>query len=159
MSVSHIIILQYETATVTVAKLEKFEAGKSGWYYQGCDQCTKRVTHKDGKFLCYANHETQKHVPRYKLEVHVVDSNHKAIFIFWDSDYAKLIGKSTNNLKTELVEAGEDDPLKFPYPLDSMLNKDLEIRIVYQPKYGRLVVVGFRYGEDSIKNLRDQFPT
>lgn len=49
---------------MTVAKLEKFEAGKSRWYYQGCDQCTKRVTHKDGKFMCYANHETQKHVPR-----------------------------------------------------------------------------------------------
>ncbi|KAI5395846.1 hypothetical protein KIW84_062146 [Lathyrus oleraceus] len=96
----------------------------------------------------------------YKLEVHIVDGKHIAKFIFWDSDCAKLIGKSVINLKTELVKAGEDDPLEFPYPLDSILNKELAIRVVYQPnKCGRLSVVGFRNGEKSTKELRDQFPT
>ncbi|KAI5408625.1 hypothetical protein KIW84_054461 [Lathyrus oleraceus] len=55
--------------------------------------------------------------------------------------------------------AGEDDPLKFPSPLDSMLNKELAIGVVYQPKYGILSVVDFKDGEDSTKKLRDQFPT
>ncbi|KAI5436992.1 hypothetical protein KIW84_023204 [Lathyrus oleraceus] len=94
----------------------------------------------------------------YKLEVHAVDDKHIAKFIFWDSDCAKLIGKLANDLKTKLVEAGEDDPLEFSYPLDLMLNKELAIRVVYQPKYGRLSIVDFRDGEDYIKKLRDQFP-
>lgn len=47
---------------MTVSKLKKFEVGQSKWYYQGYDQCTKSMTHKDGKFMCYANHESQKHV-------------------------------------------------------------------------------------------------
>ncbi|KAI5445528.1 hypothetical protein KIW84_013673 [Lathyrus oleraceus] len=40
-----------------------------------------------------------------------------------------------------------------------MLNKELAIRVIYQPKYGRSFVVGFRDGEDSIKKLRNRFPT
>ncbi|KAI5424918.1 hypothetical protein KIW84_030915 [Lathyrus oleraceus] len=88
---------------MNVAKLENFEAGKFGWYYQGCDQCNKSVTHKDGTFVFYANHETQKPVPRYKLEVHDIDDKYKVEIIFWDNDCAKLIGKSANDLKTRCL--------------------------------------------------------
>ncbi|KAI5425539.1 hypothetical protein KIW84_031367 [Lathyrus oleraceus] len=96
---------------------------------------------------------------KYKLEVHAFDSKHKAKFIFWDNDCAKLFGISVVDLKTKLVEAGEDDPLEFPYPLDSMLNKELAIRAIYQPKFDILSIVGFKDCEDSIKKLKDQFST
>lgn len=38
-----------------------------------------------------------------------------------------------------------------------MLNKELAIRAIYQPKYDILSIVGFKDCEDSIKKLKDQF--
>ncbi|CAI8585937.1 unnamed protein product [Vicia faba] len=94
LSLAEITTLQHETTCVTVATLDKFEDGQSS-----------RPTP----------------VPRYKLEVLVVDGKYKAIFIFWDGDCVKLIGKSALQMKSELIEAGEDDPLEFPYALDAIL--------------------------------------
>lgn len=60
----HPIFLFQETTCVTVATLEKFECGQSGWYYDGCSECTKSVTLKDGKFMCYSKHISSEPVPR-----------------------------------------------------------------------------------------------
>ncbi|KAI5386842.1 hypothetical protein KIW84_073111 [Lathyrus oleraceus] len=146
-----------KTTCVTIAKLEKFEVGNSGWYYDGCAECTKSVAVKDGKRKCYANHISSEPVPRYKLEVLGVDGKFKSRFVFWDSDYFKLIGKSALQMKNELVEAGEDNPLEFPFGLDAMLKKELAIRVVFQPKFNRLSVISFKDDEDSRKKVKDTF--
>ncbi|KAI5445972.1 hypothetical protein KIW84_013988 [Lathyrus oleraceus] len=112
-----------ETTRVTVAKLDKFEVGQAGCYYDGRGECTKSVALKDGKMKCYENHITVEQAPRSKLEVMVVDGKFKARFVFWDNDCAKLIGKSVAEMKRELIEVGEDNPLEFPYELDTILIK------------------------------------
>ncbi|KAI5402011.1 uncharacterized protein LOC127093020 isoform X2 [Lathyrus oleraceus] len=150
-------MLKQETTCVTIAKLEKFEVGNSGWYYDGYAECTKSVAVKDGKLKCYANHISSEPVPRYKLEVLGVDGKFKSRFVFWDSDCFKLIGKSALQMKNELVEAGEDNPLEFPFGLDAMLKKELAIRAVFQPKFNRLSVISFKDDEDSRKKVKDTF--
>ncbi|KAI5411958.1 hypothetical protein KIW84_056865 [Lathyrus oleraceus] len=157
ISLAEIAMLKQETTCVTIAKLEKFEVGNSGWYYDGCAECTKSVAIKDGKLKCYANHISSEPVPRYKLEVLGVDGKFKSRFVFWDSDCFKLIGKSALQMKNELVEAGEDNPLEFPFGLDAMLKKELAIRAVFQPKFNRLSVISFEDDEDSRKKVKDTF--
>ncbi|KAI5411877.1 hypothetical protein KIW84_056806 [Lathyrus oleraceus] len=157
ISLAEIAMLKQETTCVTIAKLEKFEVGNSGWYYDGCAECTKSVAVKDGKLKCYANHISSEPVPRYKLEVLGVDGKFKSRFVFWDSDCFKLIGKSALQMKNELVEAGEDNPLEFPFGLDAMLKKELAIRAVFQPKFNRLSVISFKDDEDSRKKVKDTF--
>ncbi|XP_050883299.1 uncharacterized protein LOC127086562 [Lathyrus oleraceus] len=157
ISLAEIAMLKQETTCVTIAKLEKFEVGNSGWYYDGCAECTKSVVVKDGKLKCYANHISSEPVPRYKLEVLGVDGKFKSRFVFWDSDCFKLIGKSALQMKNELVEAGEDNPLEFPFGLDAMLKKELAIRVVFQPKFNRLSVISFKDDEDSRKKVKDTF--
>ncbi|KAI5443713.1 hypothetical protein KIW84_012389 [Lathyrus oleraceus] len=157
ISLAEIAMLKQETTCFTIAKLEKFEVGNSGWYYDGCAECTKSVTVKDGKLKCYANHISSEPVPRYKLEVLGVDGKFKSRFVFWDSDCFKLIGKSALQMKNELVEAGEDNPLEFPFGLDAMLKKELAIRAVFQPKFNRLSVISFKDDEDSRKKVKDTF--
>ncbi|XP_058774672.1 uncharacterized protein LOC131648952 [Vicia villosa] len=115
------------------------------------------VALKDGKLQCYAKHVISEPVPRYKLEVLVVDGNSKAKFIFWDTDYVKLIGKSALQMKMDLIEAGYYDPLEFPYELDSILKKKYTIRAVFQPKNSRLSVIGFKTDEDYRKKSKDSF--
>ncbi|KAI5424715.1 hypothetical protein KIW84_030776 [Lathyrus oleraceus] len=157
ISLAEIAMLKQETTCVTIAKLEKFEVGNSGWYYDGCAECTKSVVVKDGKLKCYANHISSEPVPRYKLEVLGVDGKFKSRFNFWDSDCFKLIGKYALQMKNELVEAGEDNPLEFPFGLDAMLKKELAIRAVFQPKFNRLSVISFKDDEDSRKKVKDTF--
>ncbi|KAI5422738.1 hypothetical protein KIW84_045960 [Lathyrus oleraceus] len=147
-----VLIDAKETTCATVVILENFEVGQFGWYYDGCGECTKSVAVKDGKLKCFSDHETDELV-----QVLGVDGKFKSSFIFWDNDCVKLIGKSVLELKRELTEAGEDNPLEFPYPLDATLKKELTIRVVFQPKYGRLYVVGFRDNEESHKKIRDNF--
>ncbi|KAI5440422.1 hypothetical protein KIW84_010051 [Lathyrus oleraceus] len=117
--------------------LENFEAGQSGWCYYGCSECTISVALKDGKLRCFANHETDEPVPRYKLEVLGVDGKFRARFLFWDNNCVKLIEKSALELKRQLIK------------------KELAIRVVFQPKYGSLSVVRFRDNEESCKKIKE----
>ncbi|CAI8604003.1 unnamed protein product [Vicia faba] len=133
LHLSEINLQQHETTCVTMAKLEKFECGQSGWYYDGCVDCTKSVTLKDGKLTCYSKHASAEAVPRYVLEVLSSDGKFKYKFIFWDVDCVKLIGKSSLQIKMDLIESGDYDPLEFPYELDAILQKELAIRVVFHP--------------------------
>ncbi|CAI8619740.1 unnamed protein product [Vicia faba] len=157
LSLSDIAYLQTETTCVTVATLEKFECGQSGWYYDGCSECTKSVTLKDGKFMCYSKHISSEPVPRFKLEVLASDGKLKYKFVFWDVDCVKLIGKSALQMKLDLMETGDFDPLEFPYELDVMLKKELAIRAVFQPNKASLSVIGFKADEVLRTKIKERF--
>ncbi|XP_058751685.1 uncharacterized protein LOC131624788 [Vicia villosa] len=157
LSLAEISTLQNETTCVTVATLDKFEAGQAGWYYDGCVECTRSVTLKEGKLTCYAKHISAEPVPRFKLEVLAVDGKFNAKFIFWDSDCVKLIGKTALQMKMDLIDDGEDNPLEWPYHLDAILKKELAIRAVYQPTNSRLSVVGFKTDKDTRQKIRECF--
>ncbi|CAI8614503.1 unnamed protein product [Vicia faba] len=156
-NLSDIAYLQTETTCVTVATLEKFECGQSGWYYDGCSECTKSVTLKDGKFMCYSKHISSEPVPRFKLEVRASDGKLKYKFVFWDVDCVKLIGKSSLQMKLDLMETGDFDPLEFPYELDVMLKKKLAIRAVFQPNKASLSVIGFKADEVLRTKIKQRF--
>ncbi|CAI8589649.1 unnamed protein product [Vicia faba] len=157
LSLSDIAYLQTETTCVTVVTLEKFECGQSGWYYDGCSECTKSVTLKDGKFMCYSKHISSEPVPRFKLEVLASDGKLKYKFVFWDVDCVKLIGKSALQMKLDLMETGDFDPLEFPYELDVMLKKELAIRAVFQPNKASLSVIGFKADEVLRTKIKERF--
>ncbi|XP_058764311.1 uncharacterized protein LOC131637723 [Vicia villosa] len=157
MSLSEITNLQHETTCVIVATHDKFDAGQMGWYYDGCVECTRSVTAKDGKLKCFKDHISPEPVPRYKLDITAVDGSSKAKFVFWDTDCVKLIGKSALQMKMDLTQSVDYDPLEFPYELDSILAKELAIRAVYQPKNGRLSVIGFKTDEDVRNKIKESF--
>ncbi|XP_058775559.1 uncharacterized protein LOC131649821 [Vicia villosa] len=128
-----------------------------GWYYDGCVECKRSVTAKDGKLKCFKEHISPESVPRYKLDITAVDGSSKAKFVFWDTDCVKLIGKSALQMKMDLTQSNDYDPLEFPYELDSILKKELAIRAVYQPKNGRLSVVGFKTDKDVRNKIKESF--
>ncbi|XP_058733725.1 uncharacterized protein LOC131605380 [Vicia villosa] len=157
LSLAEIGGLQQETTCVTVATLDKFDVGQSGWYYDGCVDCTKSVTLRDGKLKCYAKHISPFPVPRFKLEILAVDGKCNAKFIFWDADCVKLVGKSAAEIINGLKRTGEYDPLEFPYELDLILKRELAIRAVFQSKNGRLSVIGFRVDTETRNRVKDNF--
>ncbi|XP_058776260.1 uncharacterized protein LOC131650570 [Vicia villosa] len=144
-----------ETTCVTVATLDKFDVGQMGWYYDGCMECTRSVSAKDGKLECFKEHTSPEPVPRYKLDITAVDGSSKAKFVFWNTDCVKLIGKSALQMKIDLTHSADYDPLEFPYELESILKNELAIRAVYQPKNGRLSVIGFKTDEDVRNKIKE----
>ncbi|XP_058783301.1 uncharacterized protein LOC131657975 [Vicia villosa] len=96
---------------------------------------------------------------KYKLDITAVDGSSKAKFVFWDTDCVKLIGKSALQMKMDLTQFVDYDPLEFPYELDSILKKELAIRVVYQPKNGRLSTSKLRAPEplswDDMNNISE----
>ncbi|XP_050908649.1 uncharacterized protein LOC127122340 [Lathyrus oleraceus] len=110
LSIVEINNLQYETTCVIVAKLDKFEVGQTGCFYDGRGECTKNVSLKDGNLKCFLNHERDEN-----------DKKYKARLAFWDDDCVNKIGKTVLELNIELIEVGEDNPLEYPYALDKML--------------------------------------
>ncbi|CAL5189587.1 unnamed protein product [Lathyrus oleraceus] len=121
LSIVDINNLQYETTCVIVAKLDKFEVGQTGCFYDGRGECTKNVSLKDGNLKCFLNHERDVPITRYKLEFQKNDNKYKARLAFWDDDCVNKIGKTVLELNIELIEADEDNPLEYPYALDKML--------------------------------------
>ncbi|KAI5430223.1 hypothetical protein KIW84_034703 [Lathyrus oleraceus] len=93
-----------ETTNAIVAILENFEVGQSECYYDGCSEFTRSAALKYEKLKCFTNHETDKPIPRYKLEVLGMDGKFRARFVFWDNDCVKLMGKFSLELKRELIE-------------------------------------------------------
>ncbi|XP_050916236.1 uncharacterized protein LOC127131354 [Lathyrus oleraceus] len=96
-----------ETTNAIVAILENFEVGQSECYYDGCSEFTRSAALKYEKLKCFTNHETDKPIPRYKLEVLGMDGKFRARFVFWDNDCVKLMGKFSLELKRELIEISE----------------------------------------------------
>ncbi|XP_058775985.1 uncharacterized protein LOC131650284 [Vicia villosa] len=93
-----------ETTCVIVATLEKFECGQSGLYYDGCVECTRSVSLKDGKLMYYAKRISAEPVLRFKLKVLASDSKFKSKFIFWGVNCARLAGKFALQMKKDLIE-------------------------------------------------------
>ncbi|CAI8619110.1 unnamed protein product [Vicia faba] len=92
-----------------------------------------------------------------KLEVLASDGKLKYKFVFWDVDCVKLIGKSALQMKLDLMETGDFDPLEFPYELDVMLKKELAIRAVFQPNKASLSVIGFKADEVLRTKIKERF--
>ncbi|XP_058747060.1 uncharacterized protein LOC131620052 [Vicia villosa] len=133
-----------ETTYVTAATLDKLEARQMGWYYDGCVECTRSVTVKDGNLKCYKEHISSKHVPRYslypfsisiwyKLDVTTVDGKSKVKFVFWDTDCVKLIGKSALQMKMDLIQTSklhapnslsQDDMISISEPIFASAESD-----------------------------------
>ncbi|KAF1866668.1 hypothetical protein Lal_00018052 [Lupinus albus] len=48
-----------EITCVTVGTTTMFVVGRQGWYYDGCNMCTKKTDVKDGPFTCKCGHFNQ----------------------------------------------------------------------------------------------------
>ncbi|KAI5441728.1 hypothetical protein KIW84_010973 [Lathyrus oleraceus] len=111
-----------------------------------------------------------------QTQMNAENNKNKVVFVVTDMSkslvqytlWGELASQFYNyyNSNKDVGKAGEDNPLEFPYPLEAIFKKELEIRVVFQPKYGRLFVVGFRDNKNhhtsnlhiSKPSLQDELP-
>ncbi|CAL0305323.1 unnamed protein product [Lupinus luteus] len=145
-----------EITCVTVGTTTMFVVGKQGWYYDGCTKCTKKTDVKDGPFTCKCGTYNKTSTPRYKLDIKVCHQHGSGRFVFWDRQYADIIGISAYELKNQMLAEGEDDPKAFPLSLDELLARTMALRVKVQPSYNQSSVIRLSEDPNLIKKVLDQ---
>ncbi|WCJ43854.1 hypothetical protein M5689_024564 [Euphorbia peplus] len=116
-----------EGVFVVIASVVCIEANK-GWCYVSCARCKKKL-HMDGNtYKCVKCIDKNIYaVPRYRIQVRVMDETASASFVIFDSDAYKFIGKNAADLKSSLSE--DDDKRGYPSDLTMFLDKKFVFKI------------------------------
>ncbi|CAH9075812.1 unnamed protein product [Cuscuta epithymum] len=156
MSLSDINGLTEETTCVTIGTIAKFVVGKSGWSYEACSACTKKAEPHINSFTCKCGKCNEKTTLRYRLEVMVYNNKDSTRCVLWDQECVQIIGRTASELKNELLEEGEDDPLAYPEALDELLGRTMAFRLKMQPTYNAASVLKVSEDVGIIKFITEQ---
>ncbi|PNY08786.1 hypothetical protein L195_g005320 [Trifolium pratense] len=129
-----------------------------GWFLLTCANCKKQIITTSPPYECSSKHVTANPKIKYKVEVEVRFQDQKVRFVFWDRECQQLIGKTAEELKNIMVEAGEFDPDEYPADLDDMMGKELAFKVKAQPCYKLVSVLNYKTEETIIQYLKDQIP-
>ncbi|KAF7811771.1 replication protein A 70 kDa DNA-binding subunit B-like [Senna tora] len=104
---------------VILGTVLSIDTGK-GWYYNSCRKCKKKVIPDvDGFFCKMCGNLVDSVVPRFKLELKVVDESGCAVFILFDCEVNQVLGCTASELIDGLVVVFS----AFPERLDDFLGK------------------------------------
>ncbi|KAE9614223.1 putative nucleic acid-binding protein [Lupinus albus] len=128
-----------------------FVIGKQGWYSDGCTKCTKKADVRDNPFTCKCGTFNQQ----YKLDIKVIHKNGSGKFVFWDRQYADIIGISTAHIRNQMLVEEEDDPKAYPLSLDFLLARTMALRVKVQPSYNQSFMIRLYEDPNLIKTILD----
>ncbi|CAH9139044.1 unnamed protein product [Cuscuta epithymum] len=97
--------------------------------------------------------EIQQFKDRYRLEVMLYNKKDCVKIVLWDQECIQLLGKTANELRNQMIEEGEDDPLSYPETLDDLLGRTLAFRIKMQPAYSAASVQKVSEDEAVVQSI------
>ncbi|KAL6567581.1 hypothetical protein OROGR_001249 [Orobanche gracilis] len=110
-SIEQIKDLAEKTTCVVLATI-KFIPEGNPWWYPAC-KCNKKVIPADGMYFC---ENCVRHIitpiPRYKLQVRVMDHTESTTFIIFDQEASTLLNRSC----ASFVDLVTKDPANYPVP-------------------------------------------
>ncbi|XP_058783404.1 uncharacterized protein LOC131658086 [Vicia villosa] len=111
----------------------------------------------DNPFKCGCGENVVKPVPRYKVEIHVIDGDSKFRFVFWDIDCFNIIGKTADDMRKSMIENGEDDPMVYPDELEVLLKKRMAFRVKVQPNFNKGSVQKLLTDASSVDQILENY--
>ncbi|XP_058776910.1 uncharacterized protein LOC131651254 [Vicia villosa] len=117
------------------------------------DLCkVKQASDVNNPYKCSCGQNVEHAIPRYRVDIYVINGESKFRFVFWDTDCADIIGKSADSIYKAMLEEGDDDPMIYPDELDMLLGKKMAFRAKGDSKPLTQNPVVDRV-DDSIKSL------
>ncbi|KAK2378193.1 replication protein A 70 kDa DNA-binding subunit [Trifolium repens] len=100
---------------------------ESGWCYQACTRCASRITFMGGQLYCVKCNVPRTSVPRFKVNLQVMDDTGSITFIMFDRVVAQFIGRTAQ----DLLDAANRGPNSGAYPneLDVFVNKRMLFKV------------------------------
>ncbi|XP_020253862.1 replication protein A 70 kDa DNA-binding subunit-like [Asparagus officinalis] len=112
---------------VTLATIQKIQTDYN-WFYNACKKYQRKINAENGKFWCEKYNENARFViPRYRVQVLVIDHTCTASFILFDHEAKQFIHKSAVELRERLTKEDDDD--SFPQELDVLVKRKLLFKI------------------------------
>ncbi|XP_058762886.1 uncharacterized protein LOC131636273 [Vicia villosa] len=133
---------------VTVGTTQRFFVSKHGWFYYGCTKCSLKASDVNNPYNCSCGQNVEHAIPRYRVDIYVVDGDSKFRFVFWDTDCADIIGKKVTT-----------SPMIYPDDLDMLLGKKMAFRAKVQPTFGQASVWKLSYDEEFVKEIEKDYIT
>ncbi|XP_012845764.1 PREDICTED: replication factor A 51 kDa subunit-like [Erythranthe guttata] len=87
-----------------LAKVVEIES-QDKWWYESCVTCFKKVETSGTTFYCPNCRTTVMVVPRFRVQVKVIDDTGSASFVMFDRVIAQLLGRSASDIITDLRKA------------------------------------------------------
>ncbi|KAF7831927.1 replication protein A 70 kDa DNA-binding subunit B-like [Senna tora] len=98
------------------------------WFYNACTKCKMKVEEDGERFYCnYCATPMSTAIPRFRLELVVIDDTAPANFTLFDRDAANFLGVSTEFMKNR-AEKVDDDSMQSLAEFDKFLG----IRFVFK---------------------------
>ncbi|XP_058732843.1 uncharacterized protein LOC131604418 [Vicia villosa] len=119
----------------------------------------KQASNVNNPYKCSCGQNVEHAIPRYRVDIYVVDGDSKFRFVFWDTDCADIIGKSADSIYKAMLEEGDDDPMIYPDDLDMLLGKKMAFRAKVQPTFGQASVWKLSYDEEFVKEIEKDYIT
>lgn len=157
LPLSHVIQLDQISYCVTVAKIEKVNSTKNGWYYFACHKCPKIAKGDKPPYTCEDGHNTETEIVRYKLEFDVSDALEKATFVVWDREVTQMLGVSAAQLRTNMIQAGITNRFEYPLMMDGLAEKTMVFKVKWQPRWKSCSVVTFKDSPAFVAQVRAKF--
>ncbi|XP_058732718.1 uncharacterized protein LOC131604284 [Vicia villosa] len=159
ISLSDLCKVKQDMLCVTVGTTQRFFVSKHGWFYYGCTKCSLKASDVNNPYKCSCGQNAEHAIPRYRVDIYVVDGESKFRFVFWDTDCADIIGKSADSIYKAMLEEGDDDPMIYPDELDMLLGKKMAFRAKVQPTFGQTSVWKLSYDEEFVKEIEKDYIT
>ncbi|XP_058742163.1 uncharacterized protein LOC131614617 [Vicia villosa] len=159
ISLSDLCKVKQDMLCVTVGTTQKFFVSKHGWFYYGCIKCSLKASDVNNPYKCSCGQNVEHAIPRYRVDIYVIDGESKFRFVFWDTDCVDIIGKSTDSIYKAMLEEGEDNPMIYPDELDMLLGKKMAFRAKVQPTFGQASVWKLSYDEEFTKEIEKDYIT
>lgn len=111
----------------------------------------------NGRLMCNRKRINENPIARYRVEVQAVHKDDKAKFFLWDSHVTSIVGMSAEDLKEEMIKAGQYHPKMYPPALDKLIFPKRVWKIKAMPGSNPFSVIQFSDNEHHLKNLEKQF--
>ncbi|KAG4389630.1 hypothetical protein GLYMA_06G126350v4 [Glycine max] len=157
-SVMEINEFDRELFCVTLAKIEKFFVA-NGWSYEGCSRCNVKGDPETTYICSGCGKSNTGTVARFRIEILVSQEKECAEFVLWDKECVQLLNVTAAELKKQLIDDGEVDPLAFPEAIECILGKMLAFKIKVQPRCRKSFVIQISDDEQIIDSIKLKLPS
>ncbi|MQL91509.1 hypothetical protein Taro_024132, partial [Colocasia esculenta] len=94
---------------VTLTKVMKIET-EYNWFYNSCNKCRRKVKPDGGKFWYdKCSFFVKFVVPRYKVQLRVIDHTGSASFLLFDQEANQILNKTAINLRDKLIKESNEN--------------------------------------------------
>ncbi|XP_061358479.1 uncharacterized protein LOC133302680 [Gastrolobium bilobum] len=132
-SISDIKLCSKVTTCITYGTKKSIES-RYNWWYRSCNRCPFSVCEDFEKWYCKNCHKHwEDYIPRFSVQVRVVDNTDSASFLLFDRDCVTLLGMSAAELRELHFKRGADAE-EYPEQLNVLNEKSMLFKINVKEK-------------------------